>query len=176
MIVTTRLVSATQPGSPSNSVELPGSACPGLSSCEKIRGCNPTHPMQVSLILKSPLDLPQPVPFQPMSAADHARYEATPAQVAQVSAFARDHGLSVASVDPETRTVKLQGTVEACQKAFGVKMATYKSPQAPGPFRAYDAGAQNERGSARGNQPQYPTHILRHINLPRSSPLPPTQH
>ncbi|MHB2017875.1 MAG: S53 family peptidase [Candidatus Xenobia bacterium] len=111
--------------SPTEMVELPGSECPGLSSCQKQRGGNALEPMTVSVILKQ---------------------ESTHT-LGQLSAFAKANHLAVESIDPRTNTVKLQGTALSCQKAFGVQLNTYK-PKDGAAFRAYEGAVKLPRALA----------------------------
>jgi kumamolisin len=132
---------ATPPakGPASDRVDLPGSTCASLDGCEQLRASRPNEQIQVSMILKSPTEMQGPTAsFQPMSEADHKQYEATPAQIKQVSDFAKQNGLTLAGIDPSTRTVKLQGSVSDYQKAFGVKLQDYRNPQNGTSFRAYE--------------------------------------
>jgi len=61
-------------------------------------------------------------------------YGADPASVAEVEAFARNNGLTVAEKSPARRTVILSGTAAAVSKAFGVELKQYEHPTA-GKFR-----------------------------------------
>ena len=47
---------------------------------------------------------------------------ADPADVAAVESFAATYHLQVTAADPETRTVKLAGTAQQCEQAFGVQL------------------------------------------------------
>ncbi len=47
---------------------------------------------------------------------------ASPEAVQKVVSFAKEHGLTVTESNPVTRTVKVQGTVEQMNKAFGVHL------------------------------------------------------
>jgi kumamolisin len=57
------------------------------------------------------------------SAIPHAEQatSASPEDVAQVVAFAKQHGLTVVEANAAARSVKLQGTREQLEEAFGVK-------------------------------------------------------
>ena len=58
-----------------------------------------------------------------ISSADaEAATAASPEDIAQVSAFAEQHGLSVKSADPVKRTVQVQGSAAQMRKAFGVDL------------------------------------------------------
>ncbi|HEY3997732.1 MAG TPA: S53 family peptidase [Candidatus Xenobia bacterium] len=135
------------PAAKEDRVELPGSSFPAPPGSVSRKAANPAEPLTVSLILKSPKPLPDAAgPFKQMSAEEHKQYEASPAQIEQVRRFAKTNGLSVASVDAETRTVKLQGTVADCDKAFGVKL---NQMQAGGKsFRGYQGTASLPRSLA----------------------------
>jgi kumamolisin len=58
-----------------------------------------------------------------LSSADaEAATAASPEDIARVSAFAEQHGLSIKSADPAKRTVQVQGTAAQMQQAFGVDL------------------------------------------------------
>ena len=62
-----------------------------------------------------------------LTAADyHSKYDATNAEVAQVSAFLKDSGLKVGSTATHNRYLTVHGTNAAVEKAFGVTMRTFK--------------------------------------------------
>lgn len=53
---------------------------------------------------------------------------ALPEDLAKVRAFAAEYGLRVTSEDPATRQVKLAGTIQAFNEAFGVQLRHYQHP------------------------------------------------
>jgi len=59
---------------------------------------------------------------QVSSADAEAATAASREDIAQVSAFAEQHGLAVKNADPAKRTVRVQGTAAQMQKAFGVDL------------------------------------------------------
>lgn len=56
-------------------------------------------------------------------------YGADPADLAKVAAFAQEYGLIVEESSEEKRSVRLSGTVEAMQRAFGVELHTYQATE-----------------------------------------------
>jgi len=58
--------------------------------------------------------------------AEH--YGASPGDLDRVATFAREHGLTVVESSIPKRTVKLSGTVEQMNRAFGVDLGRYESP------------------------------------------------
>jgi kumamolisin len=52
-----------------------------------------------------------------------------PEDVAKVEKFAREHGLTIVKVSPESSSIFLSGTVAALSKAFGTKLSMYDSPR-----------------------------------------------
>lgn len=127
--------------------ELKGSAVPGLGRCQLLRGACPMEPVTVSVILKRPQELRVPAGSKPLTPAEMTRFQASPAQIQSVKDFAREHGLEVASVDPRTRTVKLQGTAMQMGKAFGVHLDLFKDDEG-NTFRAYRGGIRLPRTMA----------------------------
>ena len=69
-----------------------------------------------------------------------ANHGADPSEMDQVVAFARSHGLEVLENDIARRAVVVCGTVTAINKAFGVELQDYDSPQ--GKYRSH-AGTVN---------------------------------
>jgi subtilase family serine protease len=57
-----------------------------------------------------------------------ARYGAAPADLEQVTDFARGHGLEVAETNVARRTVVASGTVEQMGRAFAVELGRYETP------------------------------------------------
>ncbi len=66
----------------------------------------------------------------PMSREELAgRYGARQAELDQVAAFARTHGLEVVESSAARRTVRVQGTVEQVSRAFAVDLGYYESDE-----------------------------------------------
>ena len=60
---------------------------------------------------------------QPMSREEFAqRFGADPADIEKLEAFAHDNGLDVVQVSIPQRTLRLSGTAQAMQQAFGVQL------------------------------------------------------
>ena len=55
-----------------------------------------------------------------------ASYGAAPEDLDRIAAFAQDNGLTVVERSPERRSVKLAGTADALDKAFGVTLTRYE--------------------------------------------------
>jgi kumamolisin len=134
MINGTTFRPSMQPAQASGRTNMAGSDCK-LQGCEKLRGSDPKAQFGISIILNSPKPIDEPNGiFQSVDGADYA---ATPQQIKSVEQFAKASGLSIASVDPKTRTVKLQGDTASYEKAFGVKLNEYKDTKG-NQFRAFD--------------------------------------
>ncbi len=66
--------------------------------------------------------------FEPISRDDAASaIGADPQDIWAVKAFAQEYGLQITSADPATRTVKVSGSVQNLQRAFGVELGNYGS-------------------------------------------------
>lgn len=64
-----------------------------------------------------------------LSREEHAAaYGGDPADIAKVEEFARENGLRVVRSDAAQRSVILTGTPQAYEKAFGVDLKTYRTP------------------------------------------------
>ena len=64
-----------------------------------------------------------------------ANYGADPVDIEKVGEFANEHGLDVVQSSIAQRSVRLSGTVEAMQKAFGVRFRAYKTTKTKQSFR-----------------------------------------
>ncbi|HEY3999653.1 MAG TPA: S53 family peptidase [Candidatus Xenobia bacterium] len=129
---------AQSPAAEPERQELKGSACPGTAQAQRLGPCDPQQKMQVSVLLNRTSDYRMPEgPFQAVSREEMAKHGASPAQMQDVKQFAKQFGLSVASLDPKTRTVKLEGNASSFNKAFGVQLNQYKDA-AGQTFRAYE--------------------------------------
>ena len=56
-----------------------------------------------------------------------SKFGAEPKDIAQIDAFAHEHGLTVVEASLPRRTVKLSGRIADMSKAFGVKLQRYKA-------------------------------------------------
>lgn len=54
------------------------------------------------------------------------RHGADPADVERMRAFSREHGLQELACDPGRRTLRLRGSVQSVQQAFGVQLGHYE--------------------------------------------------
>ena len=114
-------------------IELPGSACRNLDKCHPADTASLDAPDQVtvSVLLKGAARPGQEQIglFKTLSPEQHQAFEASSGQIADLQQFARDNGLQVASADPATRTVKLQGDSAHMEEAFGVKLQQFQDDQ-----------------------------------------------
>ncbi|MGC1932611.1 MAG: protease pro-enzyme activation domain-containing protein, partial [Candidatus Nitrosopolaris sp.] len=60
-----------------------------------------------------------------------AQYGASQADLDLVTDFARSHGMNILETSAAKRIVKVSGTVEQMNDAFGVKLCYYSSPTGP---------------------------------------------
>ena len=123
-----------------NRIPLPGSeraSRPGARAAgapdanEQIRITVLLRPRQPIASLASSTSLGAVAPHQRQYLSREefaASYGADPAAIAKVEAFAHDHNLTVASVNPAARTVVLTGSTGALTAAFGVNLVNYQHP------------------------------------------------
>src|SRR5580700_8621077 len=126
-------------------VELKGSARAAFPSGQDVGPADPNQQIEVSVLLRrgsTPGDFPTPDQIGPRLPRDRKyltreqfakQYGASPADIEKVRAFAAQYGLRVASEDPASRTVKLTGTIQAFNDAFGANLRRYE--HASGSFR-----------------------------------------
>jgi kumamolisin len=115
-------------------VELKGSTRPPLPGAQDQGPANPNQEIQVSIRLrrgssssKFSSDLEKstgPLAKRTYLTREEfaAKHGASEADLKEVRAFAKEYGLSVESEDRAARTVKLQGTVQALNSAFGTEV------------------------------------------------------
>lgn len=125
--------------------ELKGSARKALPGGRDVGAANPDQKIEVSVLLRrgsKPADFPSVVQMgahpprqrKYLTREEFARqHGAAAADVEQIRAFAAQYGLKVTSEDRAQRIVKLSGTVQAFNEAFGVNLRRYQHPS--GTFR-----------------------------------------
>jgi len=114
--------------SPIQRVPLPGSEPTPLPGITVIGPSDPDEVATVSVVLR-PRTPGSPFTHRELSLDEKkARYGADPAHVDAVVEFAAEHGLEVVDARPETRTVRLRGTLAALGAAFGVGFERHRGP------------------------------------------------
>src|SRR5690242_710976 len=108
-------------------VPLPGSERRPLAEvfpgAQDIGPTTPDESLNVSVYLKPPASIASLPPGQRLTREEFAaRARASAADLEQVKQFANAHGLAVLEVDEVRRLVRLHGTAEAMQRAFGVEL------------------------------------------------------
>jgi kumamolisin len=79
---------------------------------------------------------PRPAGAVPLSRDEfRAAHGASPADIQAVEDFANAHGLDVVQTSVSQRAVRLSGTVDAMQAAFGVRLARYEITKSKQTFR-----------------------------------------
>src|SRR5579885_1108172 len=116
---------------PQSSVPLPGSERQPLAEVfPEARDLGPAASaelIEVSVYLKHPASLASLQPDQRLSREEYAaRAKAAAGDLAEVEQFARERGMAVLEADPVRRMVRLHGTAEAMQRAFGVELRHYE--------------------------------------------------
>jgi len=110
-----------------------------LRGARRVGPADPGEKLTVSIRVRRRSDAP-PLPEMRAWAANPAaqsrisreqfaaRYGASEADLKQVAEFARANGLTVVESSAARRTVRLAGTVEQMNRAFGVELGRYESP------------------------------------------------
>jgi kumamolisin len=121
-----------------NRVELTGSRRAALPGGRDVGPADPHEQIEVTLYLRRsspPAASADDMGSQPLSERKYvtrkefARLHGASAQdVEKVRAFAADYGLRVSSEDRAARRVKLTGTVQAFNEAFGTTLRRYEHP------------------------------------------------
>ncbi len=122
------LVKSLGSSSSSSRAEISGSAPNHSASANWSQIPDPEqHPIEATLLLRrqggDAADQLLLSGTPQISSADaEAATAASTEDIARVSAFAQQHGLSIKSADPAKRTVQVQGSAAQMQKAFGVDL------------------------------------------------------
>jgi len=111
-------------------VPLPGSERQPLTdvfpAARKVGPVSPDEQLEVSVYLKPPASLAALPPGARLTREEYAaRGRVGAGDLAEVERFAQEHGLAVLEADPVRRMVRLGGTAEAMQRAFGVELHHY---------------------------------------------------
>lgn len=119
-------------------VELKGSTRQPLPGGQDVGPADPNEQIEVTVFLRrgsKPAEFPPveqmgarlPLDRKYLTREEFARlHGAAPADVEKIRAFAAAYGLKVASEDRARRTMKLGGTVQAFQAAFGADLRRYQ--------------------------------------------------
>ena len=125
---------------PENQTPVPGSERAPLPGARVVGAADPNERIEVTVLVR-----PRPSSAAPLSVEDlgaqlpgerrhlsREEYEAAqgadPEDLAQVEAFAHEHGLDVVEASAARRTIVLSGTIAALSAAFGVELARYQHP------------------------------------------------
>jgi kumamolisin len=127
-------------------VAISGSERQPIPGATKSSPCDPSEPMQVTVVLrrrpskKKAPSLPELIQRgERLTRRQFAsRYGADPEDIKQVEEFAQANGLTVESVNPGARTMRLSGTAGAFSRAFRVDLFRY----------AYTGGTYRGRAGA----------------------------
>lgn len=116
-----------------NLVPLPGSKHHPRPGAHAVAPADPNQSIDVTVLVRSRGSsqalAAAATADDPMSREEFAAtHGANPADLDQVAAFARDHGLTVIETSGPRCTVRLSGTVEAFSRAFGVELHQYEGP------------------------------------------------
>ncbi len=108
-----------------HSTPIPGSERPAPAG-QRTGACDPGEQAEISVYLKPP-EAPGPGQgdFHDRASLHAARAEALKPALAQLASFAQAHGLTVSEQDPGRRLVKLTGSLQDLQAAFGTQLHTY---------------------------------------------------
>jgi kumamolisin len=117
------------PSPKSRRIALEGSAKAPFAQGRYVGPARKDEQLTVTLRLRRKFSLPSPDGTPAAQTLDYdafrARHGSDPADVARVELFAHAYELDVPRVSLAQRAVDLAGTVEAMQKAFGVKLKRY---------------------------------------------------
>jgi len=88
--------------------------------------------MEVTVVLRRRGTPPEPAHWPTRHAPSRTsfgeRFGADPADVKRLRGFARDYGLQETNCQMHRRSMRLRGSISALQKAFGVELGRYETP------------------------------------------------
>jgi kumamolisin len=93
--------------------------------------------IEATIVIRRPAGAKPAVNSGKSRAEIEKQLAANPADIAAVVEFARSHGLSVVEESPEKRTVRVAGTVEQMNEAFGTEVGQFAGPSGEW-FLSYD--------------------------------------
>jgi kumamolisin len=127
---------------PQDRVELKGSARTALPGAHDVGPADPNQQIEVTVLVRrgskagefpSAAQIETQIGARPprerkyLTREEFARLHGASAEdLEAIRAFATEYGLTVASEDPARRTVKLTGTIQAFNTAFGVSLRRYE--------------------------------------------------
>ena len=125
---------------PQNRIELKGSTRTALQGGRDVGPADPNEQIEVSVLLRrgsnpgqfqtlAQMSSRPPRERKYLSREEFARlHGASEQDLEKVRAFAKAHGLTVTDENRASRTVKLRGTVQAFNTAFGTELRRYEHP------------------------------------------------
>jgi kumamolisin len=114
---------------------LPGSTLSREGEEHFVDAADPGQQIVASVVLRrraSAADLGEKLlagRAQPIAREEAAEIGADPQDMAAVRAFADANGFKIISENPSSRTIRLEGTIQQMDHAFGVQMAWFENPQ-----------------------------------------------
>jgi kumamolisin len=122
-------------------VVLPGSRRPLKQDVTLHNQIDPAVRIEVTVKLKGP-DVPEPVPGKTMTRQEFAaQFAADDATVEKVTSELKKHGLVIEASSPETRSLRVSGTVAQMEEVFRAGLGIYFSPT-QGLFRGREGDLQ----------------------------------
>jgi kumamolisin len=114
--------------------EIVGSIVNRSGTVHRVRPADPNQIVEATIVIRRPIT--------PARTAGATREEiekslaANPADVTAVTGFAQRSGLAVEEVSPAKRTVRLKGSAQNMNRAFGIHLAYFDGPS--GAHLSYD--------------------------------------
>ncbi len=116
-------------------VALSGSSSSREGEQHSVSAANPDEQISATIVLRrraSAAKLGEELlagTAQPMSREESAEIGADPEELAAVRQFAEAHGLKIAGENAVSRTLRVEGTVQQMDNAFGVQLAWFEDKE-----------------------------------------------
>jgi kumamolisin len=140
--------------------EIPGSVVKRPAAVRLVHPADPNETVDVTVVLRRPATAPTHGKTRDEIARSLA---APPEEISAITDFARRYGLDVLEASAAKRTVRLQGSAQKMNRAFGANLAYYAGPD--GMFLSYDGPLSVESKIA-----PYVTAVLGLDRRPAASP------
>jgi kumamolisin len=109
-------------------IAISGSEVKRSGALRRMQAADPNQAIEATIVIRRPAGA-KPAAHSGKSRAEiEKQLAANPADMAAVRDFARRCGLSVVEESPEKRTVRVAGTVEQMNDAFGIEVGQFAGP------------------------------------------------
>jgi kumamolisin len=118
-------------------VAISGSEVGRSGALRRTQAADPNQPIEATLVIRRPAGGKITANSGKSREEIEKQLAADPADVTAAVDFARQYGLSIVEQSPEKRIVRVAGTAQQMNAAFGIEMGQFEGPDG-GRFLSYD--------------------------------------